>query len=138
MAKQQSPTKGGDHSAEIGAVRVPAPDQEFWRRTEAYMPKTKQGVFVRLDADVIAWLKARGKGYQTRMNAMLRVLMESDNAARPLGHASAPVMTSMGPLEVPGAGPAEGAAIISGVFNTAPALDIVAPTRRRRTRAVAS
>ena len=107
MAKQQSPTKGGDHSAEIGAVRVPAPDQEFWRRTEAYMPKTKQGVFVRLDADVIAW---------------------------PLGHASGPVMTSMGPLEVPGAGPAEGAAIISGVFNTAPALDIVAPTRRRRTR----
>jgi hypothetical protein len=65
-------------------VQVPAADQEFWRRTEAYMPKTKQGVFVRLDAEVIAWLKAQGKGYQTRMNAMLRVLMESDKRPRVL------------------------------------------------------
>ena len=42
------------------------------------MPQPKKAVYVRLDADVLDWLKSQGKGYQTRMNAMLRALMESD------------------------------------------------------------
>jgi len=29
-----------------------------------------------LDADVLAWLKGRGRGYQTRINRILRVVME--------------------------------------------------------------
>lgn len=36
----------------------------------------KQSITVRLDADVIAWLKSGGRGYQTRANKMLRSLME--------------------------------------------------------------
>ncbi len=32
---------------------------------------------IRLDADVLAWLKAHGRGYQTRINRILRVVMES-------------------------------------------------------------
>ncbi|MBM3763347.1 MAG: BrnA antitoxin family protein [Acidobacteria bacterium] len=39
-----------------------------------YRPK-KQSVTLRLDADVLAWLKASGEGYQTRINAYLRQLM---------------------------------------------------------------
>lgn len=39
-----------------------------------YRPK-KQSVTLRLDADVLAWLKASGEGYQTRVNAYLRQLM---------------------------------------------------------------
>ena len=35
----------------------------------------KQQTSVRLDADVLAWLKAQGKGYQTRMNEILRDAM---------------------------------------------------------------
>ena len=38
-----------------------------------YRPK-KTSVTVRLDADVVAWLKAGGPGYQTRINAHLRRL----------------------------------------------------------------
>jgi uncharacterized protein (DUF4415 family) len=33
---------------------------------------------VRVDADVLAWLKGQGKGYQTRMNAILRRAMLAD------------------------------------------------------------
>jgi uncharacterized protein (DUF4415 family) len=40
---------------------------------------SKKGVYVRLDADIVEWLKSKGKGYQTRMNAMLRALMETDH-----------------------------------------------------------
>ena len=39
-----------------------------------YKP-TKQQVTLRLDSDVLAWLKKDGKGYQTRANQLLRQLM---------------------------------------------------------------
>jgi len=39
-----------------------------------YRPK-KSTVTIRLDADVLAWLKAAGEGYQSRINAHLRDLM---------------------------------------------------------------
>ncbi len=57
---------------------IPEAGKDFWRRAELQMPRPKKGVYVRLDADVLEWLKSKGKGYQTRMNAMLRTLMESD------------------------------------------------------------
>jgi uncharacterized protein (DUF4415 family) len=57
---------------------IPEATEDFWRRAELQMPRPKKAVYVRLDADVVEWLKSKGKGYQTRMNAMLRALMESD------------------------------------------------------------
>ena len=47
----------------------------FWR-------PVKQQVTVRLDADVLAWLKAGGQGYQTRMNAILRRAMLKERKER--------------------------------------------------------
>jgi uncharacterized protein (DUF4415 family) len=44
------------------------------RNMANYKP-IKKTVNVRLDADVIEWLQAAGKGYQTRMNAILREAM---------------------------------------------------------------
>jgi uncharacterized protein (DUF4415 family) len=35
----------------------------------------KEPVTLRLDADIIAWLKSEGPGYQTRINALLRTAM---------------------------------------------------------------
>jgi len=35
---------------------------------------------VRLDNDVLAWLKAKGRGYQTRINSILRRAMFEDIA----------------------------------------------------------
>lgn len=40
-----------------------------------YRPK-KATVTIRLDADVLAWLKTTGAGYQTRINGYLRQLMQ--------------------------------------------------------------
>ena len=36
----------------------------------------KQSLTIRVDADVLAWLKSQGKGYQTRINSLLREAME--------------------------------------------------------------
>ena len=37
----------------------------------------KKSLTIRLDADVLAWLKGQGKGYQTRINGLLREAMEA-------------------------------------------------------------
>jgi len=44
------------------------------RRPEHFRPVKKQ-ITARVDADVLAWLKSQGKGYQSRMNAILRAAM---------------------------------------------------------------
>ena len=40
-------------------------------------PPTKAQVTLRVDSDVLAWYKAQGRGYQTRINALLRAYMEA-------------------------------------------------------------
>ena len=40
-------------------------------------PGDKQQVTIRLDSDVLDWFKDQGKGYQTRINALLRAYMEA-------------------------------------------------------------
>ena len=60
---------------------IPELGDDFWERAKMHMPQPKKGIYVRLDADILEWLKSKGKGYQTRMNAMLRAMMESDRGA---------------------------------------------------------
>ncbi len=40
----------------------------------------KKPLTIRLDADVLAWLKGQGSGYQTRINALLRSAMENGDS----------------------------------------------------------
>ena len=42
----------------------------------------KQHVSLRIDADVLAWFRARGKGYQTHMNEALRRAMQANQPGR--------------------------------------------------------
>jgi uncharacterized protein (DUF4415 family) len=42
----------------------------------------KKSLTIRLDADVLAWLKGQGHGYQTRINAILRSAMERATSIR--------------------------------------------------------
>lgn len=56
---------------------IPPLGDAFWAhavRNPFYKP-TKQTTTVRIDADVLLWLKSAGKGYQTRINAILRDAM---------------------------------------------------------------
>jgi uncharacterized protein (DUF4415 family) len=43
----------------------------------------KKSLTIRVDADVLAWLKGQGKGYQTRINGILREAMEDKAVIRP-------------------------------------------------------
>lgn len=63
--------------SEIDYSDIPPLGADFWQnavRNPFYKP-VKQVTTVRVDADVLLWLKSRGKGYQTRINAILRQAM---------------------------------------------------------------
>ena len=63
--------------SEIDYSDIPPLDDAFWKnavRNPFYRP-TKTSTTVRVDSDVLAWLKSQGKGYQTRINAILREAM---------------------------------------------------------------
>lgn len=42
----------------------------------------KEPVTIRIDADVLDWLKSKGKGYQTRINQLLRSAMQQSKARK--------------------------------------------------------
>ncbi len=63
--------------AEIDYSDIPPLDESFFTRATEPWPPSKQQLTIRLDGDVLQWLKAQGKGYQTRINRILRAAMES-------------------------------------------------------------
>ncbi len=63
----------------IAQIRASAGDEKLlsdlgpeWQR---YYKVIKKPVTLRLDADVLAWFKKQGRGYQTRINRALRQVM---------------------------------------------------------------
>jgi uncharacterized protein (DUF4415 family) len=63
--------------AEIDYSDIPALDKSFLKKAMTAWPPVKKQLTIRLDADVLEWVKGDGKGYQTRINRILRVVMES-------------------------------------------------------------
>ena len=62
---------------QINTTDIPELPPDAWKdavRGRFYRP-IKQAVSLRLDSDVVAWLKKDGKGYQTRANRILRERM---------------------------------------------------------------
>ena len=68
--------------ADIDVSDIAPLDEEFFRRAvrNPFYRPVKQSTTVRLDADVLAWLRQQGPGYQTRLNAILREAMIRDTA----------------------------------------------------------
>jgi uncharacterized protein (DUF4415 family) len=63
--------------AEIDYSDIPRLDKTFFKKATMAWPPAKKQLTIRLDEDVLTWLKGRGKGYQTRIDRILRVVMES-------------------------------------------------------------
>jgi uncharacterized protein (DUF4415 family) len=58
------------------------PDEEWFKRARLVVPQPKKMVTLRLDPDVLAWFQKSGKGYQTRINAVLRAFVDARGRAR--------------------------------------------------------
>jgi len=67
--------------AQIEAMSVsdpdhPALDDDFWQGVDA-RPPAKEAISIKLDQDVLAFFREQGRGYQTRINMVLRRYMEA-------------------------------------------------------------
>ena len=60
---------------------IPELDKDFFNNAEVRLP-SKQSVTIRLDSDVLTWFKKQGKGYQSRINKLLRVYMDAHQTHR--------------------------------------------------------
>jgi uncharacterized protein (DUF4415 family) len=67
---KRKPVKSRTNNAPRTRTREKGPE---W--AELFKP-IKKPVTLRLDADVLAWFKKQGRGYQTRINRALRKMME--------------------------------------------------------------
>ena len=56
---------------------IPEQGKAFFKRAILRLPEPKTAVTIRLDRQVLNWFKAKGPGYQTRINALLRAYMEA-------------------------------------------------------------
>jgi uncharacterized protein (DUF4415 family) len=64
------------HAAVTADPEIKPTDEGFWKTARVVMPQPKQTVTMRLDADLLAWFR-RQRGYQTRINAILRAYMNA-------------------------------------------------------------
>lgn len=65
------------NDADIDYSDIPPLGKSFFTKATVAWPPVKKQLTIRLDADVLEWLKAGRRGYQTRVNHILRVAMES-------------------------------------------------------------
>ncbi len=63
--------------SDIDYSDIPPLGNEFFEKATVAWPPAKQQLTIRLDVDVLNWLKVNGRGYQTRINRILRAAMES-------------------------------------------------------------
>lgn len=61
---------------DIDLLDIAELDDNFFKNAELVLPKPKVVVTLRVDADVMEWFRAKGKGYQTMMNAVLKGWVE--------------------------------------------------------------
>ena len=68
---------------EIDYSDIPELDEGFFKQAmrASEFKKQKTRVTMRLDADVVEWLKEQGKGYQTRANLILRAAMDHQTSS---------------------------------------------------------
>jgi uncharacterized protein (DUF4415 family) len=65
------------HRALVADPDIRPTDEAFWKDATVVMPRRKEPVTMRLDADLLAWFR-RERGYQTRINAVLRTYMQAE------------------------------------------------------------
>lgn len=62
---------------DIDTSDIPELDEAFWQNARVRFPGGKERLTVRFDEDMVQWFRSQGRGYQTKMNAVLRSFYEA-------------------------------------------------------------
>lgn len=68
---------------EIDFSDIPELDNEFWENAEWVEPDKTQHLTIRVKQSVLDYFKSGGKGYQTRINAVLEAYVRSKRRPNP-------------------------------------------------------
>ncbi len=63
--------------SEIDYSDIPPLSDKFFKNARLRLPEKKSTITIRIDPDILSWLKQQGRGYQTKINAILRTYMET-------------------------------------------------------------
>ncbi len=82
---ENEPPLSKERLAEIAAISdedidtsdIAELDETFWANARVRYPGGKERLTVRFDEDVVEWFRGQGRGYQTKMNAVLRSFYEA-------------------------------------------------------------
>lgn len=85
--KAEIKTLAGMKDEDIDYSDIPPLTEEFWKNAKPFRDRhlfkpTKTSTTIRLDSDVLDWFKSQGKGYQTRVNSILRKQMIREKCDR--------------------------------------------------------
>jgi uncharacterized protein (DUF4415 family) len=58
--------------SDIDVSDIPKLDKAFFEHAQVRLPRRKSSISLRVDSDVLEWFKSQGRGYQTRINAVLK------------------------------------------------------------------
>lgn len=62
---------------DIDSSDIPELDEAFWKNARVRYPGGKERLTIRFDEDMVQWFRNQGKGYQSKMNAVLRSFYEA-------------------------------------------------------------
>lgn len=63
--------------SEINYTDIPETTEDFWKDAKLFMPSDKVHLSLRLDEDIVKFFKIQGRGYQTRINSVLKSYVSS-------------------------------------------------------------
>ena len=68
---------------EIDVSDIPELGEKFWKNAQVVMPEDRGKIQItaKFDADMVRWFKRQGRGYQARMNAVLRSFYEAHSGS---------------------------------------------------------
>lgn len=66
----------------IDFSEIPELDENFWRRAELVEPDLTEQITLRVKRSVLAYFRAPGKGYQTRINRVLESYVRAQRRRR--------------------------------------------------------
>lgn len=61
---------------------APPLDDDWFRNAELVIPASKVATSIRVDGDVMDWFRTQGRGWQTRMNAVLRAYAKAHGGVK--------------------------------------------------------
>jgi uncharacterized protein (DUF4415 family) len=71
------------HAAAVADPDAQPTDETFWKNAKVVLPEAKETVTIRLDTEMLQWFREQGRGYQTRINAVLCSYMKAKGSRKP-------------------------------------------------------